>query len=568
MLDVVIRGGELVDGSGSPRRRADVGIADGRIVAVGEVADSARHVLDADGSIVAPGFIDVHTHLDAQAFWDPTLSPSPLHGVTSVFAGNCGFSVAPLTADAAAYLMPMLARVEGMPLESLSQGVPWDWASTADYLERVDRGLSINAGFMVGHSALRRVVMGPAASERPADERETAAMADLLRAGLAAGGIGFSSTWSQTHNDAEGRPVPSRFATVEEMLALAAVCAEFEGTSLEFLPPGFDDDVLELMANMSRAAQRPLNWNLLRVEQEILGLVDKQLRAGPWAAERGGRVVGLFYPEPLELHLSFYTGMVLETVRGWEDTMHLPHDERLHRLRETDVRRHLAHAAAADKRLGKFTRWADQRITATFSAETNRYQDRLVRDIAAEEAKDVFEALLDIVVADGLRTTFTYDQPPESEEIWERRAEVARDPFVVVGGSDAGAHLDLQATQGYPTDLLRNLVREHRLLSVEEAVHLLAAVPAKLYGLHDRGIVAEAMAADLVMFDADTVRATAASVRQDLPGGAQRFCKEAIGIRQVLVNGKVIVDEGSYTDARPGRVLRSGSDTRTPPLQS
>jgi N-acyl-D-aspartate/D-glutamate deacylase len=565
MLDVVIRGGEVVDGTGAPRQRADIGIIDGQIVAVGDVDDSARRIVRADGRVVAPGFIDVHTHLDAQAFWDPTLSPSPLHGVTSVFAGNCGFTVAPLTQDAAGYLMPMLARVEGMPIESLSEGVPWDWSSTAEYLDRLDAGLSINAGFMVGHSAIRRVVMGEAANEREAREEEMAEMVKLLRDGLAAGGIGFSSTWSPTHNDAQGRPVPSRFATAEELLTLAAVCREFPGTSLEFLPPGsgagFDDPVLDLMTGMSRAAQRQLNWNLLRVEQDILSMVEGQLLAGRWAAEREGQVVALFYPEPLEIHLSFATGVVLEIIRGWEDTMHLPHQEKLQRLQRPAVRRQLADAARADGRLRKFIQWPDQRITGTFSPGTKQYEGRLVREIAAEQDKDAFDALLDIVVADQLRTTFTYDQPPEPDEIWERRAEVARDPYVVVGGSDAGAHLDLQATHGYPTDLLRNLVREHPVLGLEEAVGMLSAVPAGLYGLRNRGIIAERMAADLVVFDPDTVGATPASISHDLPGGAGRFRKEANGVEQVLVNGEVIVENGQFTDARPGRVLRSGRDT-------
>jgi N-acyl-D-aspartate/D-glutamate deacylase len=572
MLDTVIRGGEVVDGTGGPRRRADVGIVDGRIVAVGEVGEEAGRTIDAEGRIVAPGFIDVHTHLDAQAFWDTTLGPSPLHGVTSVFAGNCGFTIAPLTPEAGTYLMPMLARVEGMPLESLAQGVPWNWTSSAEYFDRIDRGLSINVGFMVGHSALRRVVMGAAANERTARQDEIAAMIALLQAGLAAGGMGFSSTWSQTHNDANGDPVPSRFAAAEELYSLAAVCREFDGTSLEFLPrgsgSGYDDDVVEVMAGMSRVARRSLNWNLLLVEQDNLDTLDQRLSVGPRAAELGGRVIALFYPEPLELHLSFFTGMVLDIVQGWGDTMHLPHSELLRRLREPGVRRYLADAAAADDRPFKFTRWSDQRISGTFSPETKRYEGRLVREIAGEESKDAFDALLDVVVADGLRTTFTYNQPVESRAIWERRAAVARNPHVLVGGSDAGAHLDLQATHSYPTGVLKNLVRDHGVLSLEEAVRLLSAEPALLYGLQERGLVAASKIADIVVFDADTVGSTTASVRPDLPGGAARFIREAIGIDGVLVNGEVVVEHGQFTDARPGRVLRSGRDTTTAPMQA
>ena len=211
MLDLVIKGGLIVDGSGAPGSGGDVGIRDGRIVAVGRSTSRPR-VIEVDGQVVAPGFVDVHTHYDAQAFWDPDLSPSPLHGVTTVFGGNCGFTIAPLTPDDGDYLMRMLARVEGMPLESLQQGVPWDWRSTAEYLDRLDGTLMPNAGFLVGHSALRRVVMGEAATEREHTGR-AGEMQRLLGEGLAAGGMGFSSTWSSSHNDHTGQPVPSRRST-------------------------------------------------------------------------------------------------------------------------------------------------------------------------------------------------------------------------------------------------------------------------------------------------------------------------------------------------------------------
>ena len=291
MLDLIIRNGVVVDGTGSARTRADVGISEGRIVAVGDIDDSATRTIDADGRIVSPGFVDVHTHLDAQAFWDPDLSPSPLHGVTSVFSGNCGFTIAPLDPAAGEYLMPMLAKVEGMPLQSLREGVPWNWSSTADYLDALDGTLVINAGFMVGHSAMRRVVMGEAANERVATAAELDAMCTLLRAGLAAGGMGFSTTTSDTHNDAAGAPVPSRLADRRELLTLAAACGEFEGTSLELLPRGatelgpFADDVAELMVAMSVAAQRPLNWNVISPTSGNIDSCMAKLQVGDRAAQ-------------------------------------------------------------------------------------------------------------------------------------------------------------------------------------------------------------------------------------------------------------------------------------------
>ncbi len=305
MLDVAIVGGEVVDGTGSPRRRADVGIVDGRIATIGQIDGEAAETIDAGGRVVTPGFVDVHTHYDAQVFWDGALTPSPLHGVTTALAGNCGFTISPLSDDPtdAQYLMRMLARVEGMPIESLREGVPWNWTSTGEYFDRMEGRLGINAGFMVGHSALRRVVMGGDSVLRPATEDEIGRMQDLLRAGFEAGATGFSSSWTRNHNDAEGNMVPSRHATHEEVVALAAVAGEYEGTSLEFIPQvptaGFDQFAVDLMADMSAAAQRPLNWNVLGVGAGSLDTAYARLAASDEARTRGGRVVALDDPHGL-----------------------------------------------------------------------------------------------------------------------------------------------------------------------------------------------------------------------------------------------------------------------------
>src|SRR5215831_15763234 len=236
MLDLIIRGGTVVDGTGAPGRVADVGVDNGRITAIGAIDDTAKRTIDATGKVVAPGFVDIHTHYDAQVFWDTTLSPSPLHGVTTVIGGNCGFSIAPLGPEHGEYLMRMLARVEGMPLESLAQGVPWDWTTTAEYLDRLDNRLAVNAGFLVGHSAIRRVVMGEDATRRHASPGEQYEMERLLAEGLTAGGMGFSSSWATTHNDDEGDAVPSRHASMDELLSLCKVVAAHPGTTLEFIP--------------------------------------------------------------------------------------------------------------------------------------------------------------------------------------------------------------------------------------------------------------------------------------------------------------------------------------------
>ena len=571
MLDVVIRGGNVVDGTGAPQRRADIGIAQGRVVAIGDDVGAAHRVVDAADRIVAPGFVDVHTHVDAQAFWDPTLGPSPLHGVTTVFGGNCGFSIAPLDSSAAAYLMQMLAIVEGMPLSALEVGVPWDWTTTEEYLDRLDGKLSINAGFMVGHSAIRRVVMGEAATERTSTPEELARMQALLRAGLRAGGIGFSTTRSTNHNDANGNPVPSRFADRNELVSLAAVCREFEGTSLEYLPstpPGVDmgETDIATMIEMSRQAGRPLNWNVLRVSTENRGRVEERLEVGRRSLEQGARIVMLVMPLPQERVLDFGTGFALGGFPGWAEPMALPAPEKIALLRDPEQRRRLDQLAASDPGRQAMANWGRQLITQTFTPDTKRYEGRVVGDIAAEEGKDPFDALLDIVLADDLRTYFRPSNPEETRADWEARAEVARDPRALIGGSDAGAHLDMMSQHNYTSRVLANFVRNHHVATIEETVHLLTEVPARFYGLRDRGVLREGAAADVVVFDEDRIDTTPLVTRPDLPGGAWRFYTDSVGIDHVLVNGVEIVADGEMTDARPGTLLRSGRDLENPPL--
>jgi N-acyl-D-aspartate/D-glutamate deacylase len=569
MLDVLIRGGIVVDGTGAPSRAGDVGIRDGRVVALGEVDEPARRVVDADGRVVAPGFVDVHTHYDAQVFWDPTLSPSPLHGVTTVFGGNCGFTIAPLEPSEASYLMHMLARVEGMPLSALEAGVPWDWRSTGEYLDRIEGTLSVNAGFLVGHSALRRVVMGPDGTERAATAEEIEAMAALLRAGLAAGGLGFSSTWADSHNDADGKPVPSRSATLDELVALSAVCGEFEGTSLEFNAQSlgaFTDDVTEAMIRMSVAAHRPLNWNVAFVTAGSLDVTMARLSVSDLARARGGKVVGLTMPLTAVPRFAFSHGFALDMLPGWAPEMARPPADKLRMLADSDERRRLEELAAQPSHVSYNANWADRMIYETFTPDTKRYEGRVVGEIAAEESKRPFDALLDIVVADELKTTFGPQPPVVTEADWATRQQVCRDPRAIVGGSDAGAHLDFLTFFNYTTVFLQQSVREQQILGVEEAVHLITEVPAKLYGLRDRGVLAEGAFADVVVFDPDTIGSEPSTMRFDLPSGAGRLYAEATGVDHVFVSGAEIVAGREITDERPGTLVRSGRDTATPSL--
>jgi N-acyl-D-aspartate/D-glutamate deacylase len=565
MLDVVIRGGTVVDGTGAPPRRGDVGIQAGRCVAIGAVDDRAHRTIDADGKLVAPGFVDIHTHYDAQVFWDTTLSPSPLHGVTTVIGGNCGFTIAPLAPEHGDYLMRMLARVEGMPLGALAEGVPWDWRSFAEYLDRIDGTLAPNAGFLAGHSTIRRLVMGNRATNEATTDNDLAEMRRLLDESLAAGALGFSSSWARTHNDAAGDGVPSRYASEDELVSLCRVVRDHPGTTLEFIPGIglFEDYAPQLMTRMSLAANRPINWNVLFVGKGSEPTTDHNLAASDYAAERGARVLALTVPFSPSPRICFDNGFLLDTIPDWQKPMALPHDEKKAMLASADGRRALREAARQPSTGFNVSTWGIYVINETFAPENVRYEGRQVRDIAADEGKDEFDVLCDIVVADDLMTGFGFPTRPDDDETWETRMKVWRDPRAVIGASDAGAHLDFLATFNYATVLLGEPVRKRGLMPMEEAIRLLTDVPARLYGLRERGRLQEGWHADVVVIDPETIGAQPVRMRFDLPAGAPRLYGGADGIEHVFVNGVEIVDHGEFTDARPGTLLRSGRDTDT-----
>jgi len=572
MLDTLIRDATLVDGTGSPARAADVGLRDGRIARIaapGAIEESAAETLDAAGLVLCPGFVDPHTHYDAQLFWDPHATPSSLHGVTSVVMGNCGFSLAPLVPEDADYLRHMMAKVEGMPLPALEQGLPWDWHGFGDYLARVEGRLGLNAGFQVGHCALRRAVMGARAVGETATSADLDAMIALLHESLESGALGFSTSLSFTHTDGDGQPVPSRWATHEEVLALCRVLREHEGTCLEFIVDGclkgFTDEEIDLVTEMSLAAGRPANWNVLTVEARSPDRVERQLAALDEAAARGARIVALTMPTIPGMSASFGRHSALHSMPGWGFVMGLPVPERIEKLRDPAVRREmdeLAHSKQAGVFAG-LAGWKGYRIGTTHSAETQGLAGRTVGEIAAERGTDAFDTLLDIAVADELKTIVWPSQPGDDEPSWAMRAEVWKHPHAILGGSDAGAHLDRMCGAHYFTVFLADTLRGRKLVSLERAVEMLTRVPAELFGLRERGVVREGFHADLVLFDPETVGAAELCEREDLPGGCARLTADSVGIRRVFVNGRTSIVDGKPTQELAGRVLRSGRDTHT-----
>jgi N-acyl-D-aspartate/D-glutamate deacylase len=569
MLDLLLRGGEVVDGTGAPRRRADVGIRDGRIVAVGAVDEPARRVVDVDGLVVCPGFVDLHTHYDAQLLWDPMATPSPLHGVTSVLAGNCGFTIAPLAPDHVDYLMRMMARVEGMPLETLQAGPAWDWRTFGDYLDRLEGRIGVNAGVLVGHSTIRRVVMGDDAVGKAATPEQIEAMVRLAHESMADGALGFSSSLGEAHTDGDGQPVPSRAATRDEILALAGSVRDHPGTTLEFISAmgEIPSERIELMTDMSLAANRPLNWTLLG-SLSPTEIYEQQLSASDHAEARGAHVVALTLPDLMRMR----AGRVIDDLPGWREVVALDEAGRRAAIRDPEVRARLREAASAAQArgLGAVADWNLLEIADAGDGAATAVRalaGRSVAEVARERGVEPIDVLIDVVLPDRLPLSLVFPSlvPSRgaSDEGWRARAAVWRDPRTVLGGSDAGAHLDLMCHANYTTVLLGESVRERGLLSLEEAVQQLNDVPARLYGLRDRGRVAEGWHADLVVFDPASVGSGPARPRYDMPGGGLRLYAESTGVAHVFVNGREVVVEGGLTDELAGTVLRAGRDTDT-----
>ena len=562
MFDLVIRNGTVIDGTGIPGRVADVAISEGRIVAVGEVTEQGENEIDASGLIVAPGFVDVHTHFDAQVFWDTTLSPSPLHGVTTVISGNCGFTIAPLEAEHGDYMMEMLARVEGMPLTSLQEGVPWNWRTFGEYLDAIDGTLMPNAGFLVGHSAIRRTVMGERSVGEFASEGELQSMKELLAESISAGGLGFSSSWAKTHNDADGEAVPSRHASETELIELCSVLRDSDAVALEFIPTieRFDNEVYQLLTDMSVAADKPLNWNVIFVNARQADLIEEKLQASDYAARQGGRVIALTAPMPAVSRLCFESGFLLDTLHGWTEPMALPPEEKLALLSDPERRKALDEDAQRPSAFRGIARWERLTVGEVTKESLKHLEGRTIGEIADETGKSAWDTLCEIVVEDDLKTGLYPPAAGDNDESWALRQALWNDDRCLIGASDAGAHLDFLATFNYSTYLLA-AARDRSLLSLESAVNKLTDVPARLYGLKERGRVEEGWWADLVVFDAAEVAPAEVEVREDLPGGAWRLYSEAVGVHHVFINGEHAVRDGGFTDARPGTLLRSGRDT-------
>ena len=574
MLDHLIRGATVVDGTGAPARTADVGIRGGRIAVIaepGSTTESTRSSEDATGLVLTPGFVDPHTHYDAQLVWDPFATPSMNHGVTTVAGGNCGFTLAPLRPEDADYTRRMMSKVEGMSLAALEDGVDWTWQSFGEYLDALEGRIAVNAGFMVGHCALRRHVMGPDAVGRQPSPAQLEEMLRLFHASMEAGGWGLSTTQSSTHSDGDGKPVASRHAGPAELLARSRAVGEHEGTQIEAIVAGcldqFSDDEIDLFVNMSATAGRPLNWNVLTIDASVPQRVPRQLLASERARKAGGRIVALTMPILTPMNMSLGTFCALNLIPGWGEILSLPVPERIARLRDPAVRAEMLRRADSPE-AGVFRRLADfgrYVIGDTYTEANAGVSGRVVRDIAAERGQESFQTLVEICANDDLRTVL-WPMPTDNDpDSWELRRRTWEHEDVMLGGSDAGAHLDRMCGAPYTTRFLGDCLRRRKLLPLERAVRMLTDDPARLFGLRGRGRIAQGYHADLVLFDPERIEAGAATLVHDLPGDSPRLDSRAQGVVSVRVGGVETVREDRITGAIPGKVLRSGRDTYSVP---
>jgi N-acyl-D-aspartate/D-glutamate deacylase len=544
-MSIVIRGGTLIDGTGKPGRPADVAVEGDRIVAVGDgVGLPGAQELDASGQVVCPGFIDIHTHYDAQVFWDPLLTPSSFHGVTSVIAGNTGFSIAPVTHDGIGLLARTLQHVEDMSFDTLSVGVPWDEFETfPQYLAAIGRrGTALNFGCYVGHTAVRLYVMGEAAYERAATDDELARMQAVVDEAMGAGAVGFASSASPTHNGDHGRPVPSRVADVAELRALLEPLRR-RGRGVVALLPGGEISHEEVFA-LQREIGRPFTWTALLTVKGYP--YHEGVMTEHDAARAGGADV---WPQvscrPLVFQMNLAEPFTLNMRPPFAALMDCSREDRIAAYRDPAWRR------SANEGLGLFN-WAA--VSVAESPTRPDLADRPVLDLAAERGVTPLDVVLDLSLDDDLTTRFWSVLANDDEEgiAWL----LPRDG-VLLGLADSGAHVSQLCDACFATDLLGNWVRGRDVMPLERAVHKLTGEPAAVYGLADRGTVAVGMAADLCVFDPATVAPGPLRRVHDFPAGGERLTADApVGMTHTLVNGvPVRLDGEPCGDARPGVLL-------------
>ncbi len=554
--DLIIKNGMVVDGTGFSRYRADVAIARGRIAEIGKIRGAAATTIDADGLFVAPGIIDLHTHYDAQPFWDKLCTSSIWHGVTTVLTGNCGLTLAPLRPEHREEMLATFCCVEDLPVASLAAVLRWSWETFDQFLDAIDHGLGLNMMPLVGHNPLRLSAMGQAAWERAATSDEIATMQSLLRAALEAGAWGWSTTVSPTHAGPKGQPVPTRLAANDERLALGRTLGEYNRGVIEILPPGAaqpDEADKRHLLDVALTSGRPVFF--LTFDAEPRAYVES-------AARDGAQLYALLRAIPFNPKFTLKKTTFFANLDVWDIVMALRLEDRLRVLADPAKRAELREAALTRQRRrpgvpGRFIKWSGIVVSKAVLPKNRALEGRGLAELAQEQGKHVADVMLDLALEERLETEFQLLTRSREEDV--SLAEFVKTGHAVPSQSDAGAHLNTNfCTAGESSYVLGQWVRERRLLSLEDAIRRYTFQPARIMGLHDRGLVREGLAADLVVFDLARIGVREDEISHDGPNGAPRRVQGAEGVAYVVVGGEVVLDHGKHTGALPGRVLRAG----------
>jgi N-acyl-D-amino-acid deacylase len=555
--DVVIKNGTVVDGTGAPRKQADVAIAGGKVAAIGKVTEGAKRVIDASDLIVSPGFVDPHTHYDAQICWDPLFTCSSWHGVTSLVMGNCGVGLAPCRPEAREIAAWDLVNVESIPFDVLAKGVTWDWTTFPEYMNAAQkRGLGLNVGFMAPLTPFRHFVMGEESMDRAATKEETAKIATLLREAMQAGALGFSTTNGPQHIGYQGRPLACRLSSRDELTAYSNVLRDMGRGVIELAlndSPGVvsesDYDVLSLFVKESK---RPVTWLALLNRDDKPEACMDTLRQTEALLKQGA--VPQVTCKPLIIQIDLRNPFIFSNMPSWKGAFNQPVEKQMELYRQPDFRQAFRKALQEPRIFSDKTLWGRLNIKEVSNPALEKYLWKTVADVAKERGKDPLDTFLDLAIEDKLNIQFTMEIFNADEK---RIPELITDSRTMIGLSDGGAHVDMLCDAGYCTYLLGTWVRDKGAISLEHAIKRITSEPADFFNLRDRGRLSVGLAADVTIFDPKTVGSSKRpEMRTDLPGGGRRLVAMANGICYTVVNGQVLYEHGKPTEARAGQVLR------------